>query len=149
MAKLTEAYLRKLVKEAVSDLEGELYDYKEEEVEKGLEVYDDMFRAMEALDKYIEGLELDVKDAEEYGEINPINASELLSFLQSIVKDLESPFKYINDNFSNKAHRQRSMSSTALTTGFVPGNLNSPANDPQLAPNIDESRKRRMAPKRK
>jgi hypothetical protein len=144
MAKLTEAYLRKLIKEAVSDLEDELFDVGEEELQTAIDQNSLLYGAIEDLEGVIE----DAKEELEEDSTNRF-AARILPQLQYILHNLDIVFNTIDKQTGAMSNKQRSMYSTALKTGFAPGNMNSPANDPQLRQGMDESRKRRTAPKRK
>jgi hypothetical protein len=131
MAKLTQAYLRKLIKESISDLYDEVDEIGAEETE---DTYDQESRLFDISDEIEEAL-----NQLEDGEVKYAIAT-----LKDVLKSLGEASRYGIAAHSAASDKANSMQSAAYRTGMP-----SASSEFGTTRSMDESRRTRMAPKRR
>jgi len=137
MAKLTESYLRKLIKQVVkesvydTDLPDEVEEIGTEEFERADEHEQTLFASHE-----------EIQNAIEY--IEEGDNRRAITILKNVLSDLEQASRYSAEQSDKLGSRARSMQRTAMKTGFVPGAVG-PESDPHFGQAIAESRRRTVS----
>ena len=140
MAKLTESYLRNMIKQAINEMDDKsyLYDFQDEadkigekDLADSVEHSDEIFEALDEIDNAIADLENDDIDS-------------ALFTLKDAKKRLSHIAGVAGDNVEKVANRGNALRSTAYKTGM-------PSADSEFGTvrSMDESRRRKLAPKRK
>ena len=145
MARLTESYLRNMIKQvmkeeydqyaqaAISDFEDEAYGIGEEEVKTSENMLDDAMRLADTIRMLI-------SDAD-----GGRSVTVPVIDLQDMSETAEMIYKHLAGDAGTIFDKSRSMSRTAVKTG-MPHKYSA---GPHMSPTMDENRRRRTATKRK
>jgi len=134
MAKLTESYLRNMIKQVLkenvydTDLPDEVSEIGTEEFERADEHEEILFDCHKQIQNAIDYIEED-------------DSGMAIRILKGVLLELEQEFRYSAEQSDKLSSRAASMQRTAMKTGFVPGILG-PESDPHFGQAIGESRKK-------
>jgi hypothetical protein len=131
MAKLTESYLRKLIKESISDLYDEVDTIQADNVEDTMDQESRLFDISDEIEEALNELE--------DGEVKYAIAT-----LKDVLKSLGEASRYAITAHSAASDKAGSMQSAAYRTGMP-----SASSEFGTTRSMDESRRTRMVPKRK
>jgi len=142
MAKLTESYLRNMIKKTMNEMYEDDYDsFSENESE---------MESSSHIDQLIGGVFEELKGMMEDAEYDDQSSVSIpMASMKSIVRDLGEISNYLVHHAAGEDYKNYSMGRTARRTG-TPHKYSA---GPHVSPTMDESRKRtttnKVAPKRK